>query len=291
MPASRSRTERWKDLLHQVYERGGALEIALQAPQGRPEHKADLVWRVRLLAITPDALVVEYPSAAGRSISLAADVPLVAAMTVGQNRWMFKTTSRGVRVMGQGQGATSGLTLDLPEDVERCSRRQFFRISTAELRLPTVQCWPLMNPSSAVAAETASRLAIEDRRELGVPSTETDASTPTDTLLLPEVGPSFKAQLLNLSGGGMGLVIDPAEASKLDRHRYLWLRIDLRPEIPAPLALTAKLVHHHRDSAQNVHAGLCFDFAHHPAHQKFVVETLGRYVAELQRTRGAAEAA
>jgi hypothetical protein len=29
MPANRSRTERWLDCLHQLYERGGAIEMAL----------------------------------------------------------------------------------------------------------------------------------------------------------------------------------------------------------------------------------------------------------------------
>mgnify|MGYP003871755397 CR=1 FL=1 len=292
MPASRSRTERWKELLQQLHDRGGALEIAVKADPDRVDHRSDLVWRVRLLAITADELLVEYPSAAGRSISLGANVPIVAALSVGQNRWMFTTESRGVRVLGQGHAAVSGLVLKQPTEIERCSRRQFFRISTAELRLPSVECWPLLDPATAIAAETANRLAIEDRLARdGIVQPDSELAATADSLLLPDVGPSFNAKLLNLSGGGMGLLIDPGQAGKLDRVRYLWLRIDLRPEIPAPVALTAKLVHEHRDSSQHVFAGLCFDFAHHPAHQRFVVDLLAHYVNQLQQNRGAREAA
>ena len=65
MPASRSRTENWKDCLAKIQERGGALEISvaktpLWAP-GLPteprETRTDVVWRVRVVTVRPDAIV------------------------------------------------------------------------------------------------------------------------------------------------------------------------------------------------------------------------------------------
>ena len=44
--------------------------------------------------------------------------------------------------------------------VERCQRRAFMRVSTAEVRPITVECFPLIDPGSAVEAERASREAV-----------------------------------------------------------------------------------------------------------------------------------
>src|SRR4029079_10160732 len=66
VPASRSRTERWRDCLRQVCERDGALEISV--PTSRPGpgeqtrsgfHGADLIWRVRIVSLTETEIVIE----------------------------------------------------------------------------------------------------------------------------------------------------------------------------------------------------------------------------------------
>ena len=67
--------------------------------------------------------------------------------------------------------------------------------------------------------------------------------------------------------------------------------MDLRPEIPAPLAVTARLAHTHIDSEQNLYAGLAFDFAFNPAHREFVLALLARYVDSLQSPQRTSAAA
>jgi hypothetical protein len=66
------------------------------------------------------------------------------------------------------------------------------------------------------------------------------------------------------------------------------MRIDLRPTIPAPLSLVGKIVHTHIDSAQNVYAGVAFEFAFNPQHRDFVVAQVERYINTLQAKRKAA---
>jgi hypothetical protein len=83
---------------------------------------------------------------------------------------------------------------------------------------------------------------------------------------------------MNIGGGGLGLIFSKEDASAADRCRLVWMRIDLRPIIPAPLAVTARLVHKHLDSAQNVVAGAAFDFSFNQPHRDFVVEQILRYV-------------
>lgn len=299
MPANRSRTEHWRDQLRKVFERNGGLEITIdrgraghdQAPAGPTsspgsDSGADLIWRCRLVALTDTLIAIEPPAAAGVSITLPPGVPLIAGMTVGQNRWMFHTRTTGVRDSRSGPM----ITLEMPDHVERCTRRGFFRISTADLRLPEVQCWPLLSPASVIAPEAANRALIEDVLS-GRSAAGASASDP-ETALLPEVGPMFTARLLNLSGGGLGLMLKPEDGRALDTRPYIWMRIDLRPDIPAPVAVTGKLAHTHLDSSQNLYAGLAFDFSYNPSHRGFVSSLLTGYVQRLQsRAEQAAKAA
>ena len=275
MPASRSRTERWRECLHQIHQRGGTLEISQE--RSKDSNVPDLIWRVHLLDIRDDQLIVERPIAMGRSVDLAPGTRIVGAMAIGQNRWMFHSTVIGI---GEDPAHRSPvMRLEPPERVERCQRRSFFRISTAELQLPVVECWPLLDPTTVLAAEIANRAQIIDAsRE---PASGADVPAP-DPVVLPEVGPGFKAQLLNIGGGGAGLLVDATDSGALERCRLLWLRIDLRPEVPAPIGLTARLAHTRMDSGQNVTAGVAFDFAFHPAHKEFVIEQICRYVAQTQ---------
>lgn len=275
MPANRSRTERWRESLHQIYERNGGLEISLARAPGA-DSGPDLLWRVRLLGITDQELLVEAPAAAGKSVSIAPGSNLVVVMAVGQNRWMFHS-----KVLGAGQGT---LRLVMPDRVERCQRRDFLRISTAAVNPARVQCWRLLDPSTVVAAEVANKGQVLDLENgVGVPPLDMN----TETMLLPTVGPEFHARLLNIGGGGVGLLVDKSEASALDRCRYLWMKIDLRPEIPAPIGLTARLVHVHTDHEHNVYAGVAFEFSFNASHRDFVTSQIGRYVGAIQARHAA----
>jgi hypothetical protein len=277
VPASRSRTERWRESLQQILDRGGTLELSLQRGEGARGSSPDLVWRVHLLEIRADALVVERPIAMGRPVDLELSTPLVVAMSIGQNRWMFH--SRVGSIDSSNPRRSPVLLLDTPDRVERCQRRSFYRISTAELRLPIVECWPLMDPTTVVAAEVANRAQLNEAMR-DPASYRGDLSR--DSIVLPEVGPGFRARLLNIGGGGAGLLVDSSDAPALERCRLLWMRIDLRPELPAPIGLTARVAHSRMDSTQNVSVGVAFDFAFNPGHKEFVVEQICRFVAEAQ---------
>lgn len=310
MPAFRSRTDRWKDLLDQIALRGGAIEIAVAPPDSGdtpaaapadapdrtgPAEPADVVWRVRLLEITGEALVVEPPAALGRTIQLPEGTQLVGALTVGQNRWMFRThCTNYTNARGGPSGQTLGLRLALPTEVERCPRRQLNRVSSAEIRLPAVECWLLDDPASTIAAETANRASILSRLDARSGASHSNGAWgegPLDALCLPRTGPSLRGQMQNLSGGGMGLILGPEDCATAQRARFLWLKIDLRPEIPEPLALTARVAHTRLDSNRNTVVGLAFDFRHHPAHQRFATDLLADYVQRLAGRQGLRRAA
>jgi len=291
VPANRSRTERWRECLRQIHERDGGLEISIpslpsaldraSAPPIVAQRAGDLIWRVRVVALSEREILVESPAAAGATIELDAGLGVVAVMSIGQNRWMFITQTLGYTGVSFQGRTVRAMRLAMPEHVERCQRRNFYRVSVTELSLPRVEVWPLLDPTTIGPAEVANRAEILDllERPSGAPAAIREPS------VLPEVGPKLGAHLMNIGGGGAGLLITPQEAPGVDRARYFWLRVDLTPEIPAPIAITARLAHTHIDSTQNLYAGMAFEWSFNAPHREFVVEQIRRYVAAVQQAQ------
>ena len=67
MPAKRSRTLHWRRCLEQIHERRGAIEIAI-ARNYEGEEGNHLIWRVRVLAVRQDEILVEQPMALGQPV-------------------------------------------------------------------------------------------------------------------------------------------------------------------------------------------------------------------------------
>lgn len=293
MPANRSRTHNWRRCLEQIHGRGGSIEIAVDGAVTGGDEGSHLVWRVRVLDLKADEIVVESPVALGRLIHLEAGVRLVAVMTVGQNRWLFHTVNRGAGGGGGGNRPVPSLRLAMPTDVERCQRRHHERVAPEPLRLPEVELWPLLDPKSVVVCERANELRFAAGGEVAHDQDDQDdrgdgapfASAGDE--LLPEVGPRFTARLVNLGGGGVGLRVAPDHGQILSRHKLFWLRFSLEPDLPVPVCASAKLVHSHMQSDQHLYAGLAFDFSFNAGHQRIVAEQIANYVALRQRLQAA----
>lgn len=277
MPASRSRTDRWKDSLWRIYERGGGLEFTIERPDNDHSDSKDLIWRVHVLDLNEQEITVEQPGAMGIPFQIQDGTPLIGILAVGQNKWMFHTTVLGHTRMNTRNGDVPALRVRMPEKVERCLRRNFDRISTAQVSMPSVECWKLVSPHSAVPFEVANQMQISDLFEVGKTADATD-----DPAALPEVGPKFDAVLSNVGGGGVGLIVDKENRASIDSGKVFWMRLDLRPIVPAPLVLTARLAHTHIDSQQNTYAGFAFDFTINPRHKSFVVGQIAQYIKSMQ---------
>src|SRR6185503_15497232 len=165
VPANRSRTLEWRRCLRQVVERGGALEIAIAkgpAPDGVLEQAAQLVWRVRLLNVTDSEIFVEQPSALGQAMSIQPGVNLAVVLAIGQNRWMFATPNLGdAMIPGIDRRPVAALRLQMPDSVQRCQRRNHYRVEATSIELPRVDLWPLLEPRSVLLAERACEIQWE----------------------------------------------------------------------------------------------------------------------------------
>ncbi|MEM1071870.1 MAG: hypothetical protein AAGB48_12575 [Planctomycetota bacterium] len=272
MPARRSRTENWSESLWQLCARGGPIEISVLAQGAK-----SLVWRVRLLQIDDGDLIVEQPVTLRRAVPMQAATPLVGAIAIGQNRWMFLTSVRATETRFVRGRDTEVLRLSEPHAVERCQRRSFYRISTVALDLPSVGCWALPEPDAAVPLEMATRAALADAA-----GASNGAVPDPGELAMPTVGRGTDAALLNLGGGGACVTVSPEHASVLDRVGAFLLKLDLTPSVPLALPITARVAHTKVDSSQNVQAGFAFDFSMHREYESFIAEQICRYVVGLQ---------
>ena len=291
MPANRSRTAGWRQCLEQIKQRGGSIELAIARPGMRDSAvSGDLLVRCRVLSIEDDAIRVEAPIALGRTIEIPQGVDLVAMMAVGQNRWMFRTRSLKWHTARDRSDARAEIDLSIPERVERCQRRRDYRVETASLDLPSVQLWPLLDPSTVVLAERVNE--AEFLRELdGLESPLCRlGESESDDEILPEVGPVLPACLVNLGGGGVGLTVPNEYSGSLGRKSLFWMRFGLPPMLSTPVCATARLVHSHMQSDRQIYAGMTFDFSCNPAHKRIVVRQILQAIAcqqKLQMSRQA----
>ena len=275
MPAHRSRTIGWRRCLQQLVDHKGVLQIALapNGPTGR-----DFVWRAKLISLRKDEILVAMPTAAGEPLPLEEGVKLLGIMAIGQNRWMFRTICLGSEPARLNGRDTIGLRLKMPESVERCQRRRDYRIGTDKLELPEVKAWPLLDPRSVALPERLCQLQME-RYIAG----ETNPEAIQESDVMPDVGPSFDATIVNIGGGGIGLQVVSGDASGISRHRLHWLKFQL-PNTDGPeLCVTAKLMHWHLEAGNSMYLGMMFDFSFNPSHRRFVTLQITRSVAIQQR--------
>ena len=278
MPASRSRTTEWRRSIEQLRDREGAIEITVARESGGGDEAAleasDLVWRVRVLDLSEKEVCVDLPFALGRAVELPTGTELIGAIAIGQNRWMFRTKVAGAWTPRAPFPRTHrGIRLALPERVERCLRRAS-RVDVGSINLPKVEMWPLLEPRSVLPAQRASELAFK-----AVLAGE--QAQPVSEALMPTTGPGFAATLVNLGGGGLGILVEAADASALARHRMFWIRFSLGEITPVPICAAARVVHTHMDSSHRVYVGISFDFDFNPAYQRVVGEQIVHAIEKL----------
>ena len=279
MPATRSRSTNWLDALRQIHSRRGAVDIT--PPSNTTDDGASvapaLVARAHIIAVDEKQLILERPSALGRALSIEEGSDIVAVIHIGQNRWSFNSTI--LEVLPPTSNAHAGaLRLKPPEALNRCPRRSFYRVPAHNLDLPAVNTFPILDPHSAPVAQAVAR-----QRAIN-PADPTDNDTASEAdFARPTVGPPFESTLLDVGGGGVGLLVKPEDRATLSKHPLFWLEICLGDLLPAPLCVAAKLRHTNPDALQNVEAGFSFHFGNDPAHEAFVSEQISAYLRALQR--------
>jgi len=162
-------------LLGEVCARNTPAELHLQSGE------ADLVTaKVRLLRVDAKQVYVDQPQSPGKQIQVQAGQPVIVYFLVGSTRYTFRT--RVVRthcsIELNARQRVAGMTLAIPEKIREQQRRADFRLSLAG-QSRTVASMHRME------AQQPDRCPVDARR--------------------------FSARLVNVSAGGIGVLIDSSE--------------------------------------------------------------------------------
>ena len=243
----------WQAALLGVAGEEGLVEVAAM---NHTTGQTDGGWhRTRLAAIEQGAIVVQRPSSAATRAALVPGRHVCLMFAAGPNRWTLYSRVEGFTLRPiNDHTRLACLVLQWPREVSTVQRRAFFRAATASLDLPDVHLQPLIDDASAQAADLPAR-----------------ARQP------------LRAQLVNISGGGLGLVVDHSAAPAA--NRFLDYRCTLQlPTHDAPLELTVRHVHLRRNANETLYLGVMFVFDD-LVQQRHVADTICRFTTALQRRK------
>jgi hypothetical protein len=232
--------------------------------------------RTRLLRVDERGMFVERPAKPAGSENLFTEPgrSLRGVIHYGHGRWAFTTAVvRAVRYRLNDQQTVPAVQLAEPQQPRNAQRRSFYRVSTVGAPLPPLQVWPLHDVESCIPAEQANQ------------ARHRDPDNPPPPTRMPELGPHFTADLLDISGGGLAFGLSLTFDALFDEHEHYWMQLDL-PEVSAPLYVAGRVIRVHRDAARAyIQVGISFVFDHHPSHRQFIEQHICRYAAYEQRRK------
>lgn len=249
----------WYEKLGAICQRGGVVEMTDVAPSGRdrlaPTH------RVRLLACTPEEIVVEMPRGGDAGVYLEPGSTLRILLVDAVGRWEFNTLVTGARIYPSGrEGRTMGLRLAPPSTVRSAQRRSYFRVSTESMAIKLVRLVPVEPAKPASAAH--------DPQE----------HHPDSPLFPPQ---AFTARLLNIGGGGIGVQAPARVAAQVNVVQRYACRLEL-PILSEPLEAPVRVVHRAPVDGGAHYLGLRFD-QEDPAERRKCIDEICRFTAWMQR--------
>lgn len=255
----------WITLLHEAADRNATVELA---PAGESRG-----WRVRMLAIENETLIVEHPPIASGRPAVREDQDAELRLVEGQSRWSLRCRGLERLKFSLTAGSTvAAIRLGWPTDVQSQQRRAYFRVATTGQDRPELRLWRLEDIASAKAAEEAAHKAWRQRHTKPLENV---------TLPRPNLGCELKAMTLDFSGGGLCVAIPSQAEPLLQQDPLLWVELAI-PNEPLPIICAARVAHCQRKQGL-LRVGLSFVFDHHPEHEPFVADALCRAAVAIQR--------
>ncbi|QNN22128.1 hypothetical protein HED60_07535 [Planctomycetales bacterium ZRK34] len=273
--------------MHDLSQRDGVIELSLrrdptQFAAQKVTRQSDgsfqlsdaHSWKVRVFAVEPDGIVVERPWSITQDVRFHAGMLLDGLMVDGLRRWTFTCRIQEVfRHALNERKQVICLRLSRPGDVQDGQRRNYFRVETVGAALPSAHLWHLLDHDGCAEYEHYCRLrhraSPEERDEIIEPPS-------------PCLGDDFPTKLMDVSAGGLGVLVKREMDWLLPTAPLLWTKIVL-PDIEEPLFAVSRLAHWREESDVYFRLGLCFNFDHNPSYRSFFVDQLCRFSAEFQR--------
>jgi hypothetical protein len=274
----------WLQTLQHIAQRNGAIEIATLP--GSDCHCARVIqhdsdsfsapthasWRVRVLSVADDVIVVERPWSVNTTLHFETGQQMTALIIEGSDRWWFATEIlEQTRFSLNASKQVIALKLRWPSSVHSAQRRDYFRMDVSSFDLPLITVAPITDTSSCIPAEIAC--AAQLRKQ---------SPEPARLLPMPLLGEVFRGHLIDISGGGIGITLPKIAQPILQTLPLLWVNIPL-PGHLTPLVTVVRPTYWRIECAKNLRAGMAFSFLHNPPYEKFITEQMCHLTAHFQR--------
>jgi hypothetical protein len=275
----------WPHLLRSACQRNAAVDLVpLESLADEPmliersdnhfEATERPTWRVRMLSLERDALIVERPRIAGAPVSIAPGTMVEGVITDGSRRWSFiSRVIDQVRQSLNGEQVVAGVRLSIPTRVQESQRRDYYRVSVAGIDLPPVKMSVLHDSDAVLAYQKYNRLI----HRLAGRTSGMKVVVPA----LPATGEAMTATAIDVSGGGLCLAAESSAEAMLVALPQLWVEFNV-PGAFGPIFSSARPAHWHHDGRRLV-VGLCFNFDRDRDHADFIGDIVCRFAAEQQR--------
>lgn len=223
------------EILDSLVKRDGSVEIT---PILGKDDQIPPTARVRLLARTGKGMVIDRPLGQAFTRHMVEGTRLHVLVADGPDRWEFHTTVLGT-IQYRLNDATEvpAIAIGSVGSVRSAQRREYFRVTIGSVLVKSVRLTPVLS----------------------------DAQTQTGTdeaAGMQDVKP-FDAKLINIGGGGIGVITPQRVAWQLPLVRRYQCSLPL-PTRNTPVVIPADVVRLEEQEDGTTYMGLQFDFENLP---------------------------
>jgi len=243
-----SAQSQWKEIASRIMARNGAINLSPLSLDDE-NYTDDLCYNSRLLDMADDHLVIEVPNASqGRQkFEMGAQMFLVLVHHA-QRMELTCTVLDRIKFKINDNLQTVAYKLSKPSRASSAQRRNFYRATVTALPIEPILCTPLGS-----------------------------------SLNHPIFHQSFKANLVNISGGGLGALVRKAHADALKDSNLFECELKLSHEgEKLKLHLICQAMHLTTGRQGDVYMGMQFIFKD-PTQKRETVDKLVKYAAWVQR--------
>lgn len=210
-------------------------------------------FRTRVINAGDNGMVLQRPlqAEAAGCFHPRAIVSVLVIDAEGQRWELISRVQRSMKVKLNEKSDTPALLLNFPHELRSGQRRSFYRVATRASELDSILLVP---------QDCEHRDGVPEKQQVK----------------------SFNAALLNISGGGAGVLAPPEMREQLSRTRYYTCRITL-PVLGFPMMIPICIVHREILEDGQTYLGLAFDFDDDRGDRDRIVDEVCRFATHLQR--------
>lgn len=238
----------WKEVALYILQRNGAVTLSPYSMED-DNYTDELCFGSRLLDMTDSHLVVEVPSASECSKCFEADSPIYVVMVHRTHRMeLCSKVIERIKFQINANIQTIAYQLSLPTHVGSAQRRAYYRAHVSAMSIKPVKFTPL-----------------------------------DPVLKHPIHSLAFEAHMVNISGGGMGVIIKKKQVPLLKDYAFFECELHLpMHDEQLKYELHCKSMHSTAGRKGDVYVGMEFQITD-ANHKREVIDKLVHYTAWVQR--------